>query len=130
MKAISIKQPWAWAILNGKLIENRNWHSNYRGKLLIHASKAFDYNGQRWLMENEDLFTIPVPFIKDYKTGGFIGKTFMVDCVCNYTSPFFFGPWGFVFENTKPIDFIPYKGQLGIFNVPDNLFDIDKEVLK
>ena len=40
MKALSIRQPWAWAILHaGKRIENRDWRScHYRGPLLIHAS--------------------------------------------------------------------------------------------
>jgi hypothetical protein len=39
--ALSIRQPWAWAILHaGKRIENREWRScKYRGPILIHASK-------------------------------------------------------------------------------------------
>lgn len=43
MKALSIRQPWAWAILNaGKRIENRDWRGppSYRGPLLIHAAKG------------------------------------------------------------------------------------------
>ncbi len=58
MKALSIKQPWAWAILNaGKDIENRNWKTNFRGKFYIHASKKFDKSGYLWLKENaEELF--------------------------------------------------------------------------
>jgi len=43
MKTISIRQPWAWAILHaGKRIENRDWRAapSYRGSLLIHASKG------------------------------------------------------------------------------------------
>jgi hypothetical protein len=39
--ALSIRQPWAWAILNaGKRIENREWRGGckYRGPVLIHAS--------------------------------------------------------------------------------------------
>lgn len=43
MKALSIKQPWAWAIANGhKTIETRTWPTNYQGELLIVASKAPD----------------------------------------------------------------------------------------
>lgn len=39
--ALSIRQPWAWAILHaGKTIENRDWRScKYRGPVWIHASK-------------------------------------------------------------------------------------------
>lgn len=39
--ALSIRQPWAWAILHaGKRIENREWRGgcSYRGPVLIHAS--------------------------------------------------------------------------------------------
>jgi len=38
-RALSIRQPWAYAILHlGKDIENRPWRTNFRGPLLIHAS--------------------------------------------------------------------------------------------
>jgi len=41
MKAISIRQPWAWLIVNGyKDIENRSWPTKFRGRVLIHASKG------------------------------------------------------------------------------------------
>ena len=42
MKAISVRNPWAWAICHGgKRVENREWKypPTYRGPLLIHASK-------------------------------------------------------------------------------------------
>ena len=41
MKALSIRQPWAWLILHGgKDIENRDWATRFRGRVLIHASKG------------------------------------------------------------------------------------------
>src|SRR3990167_9411398 len=41
MKALSIRQPWAWLILHaGKDIENRGWPTSFRGRFLIHASKG------------------------------------------------------------------------------------------
>jgi hypothetical protein len=36
---LSVWQPWAWAIFHGKPIENRNWPTPYRGRLLIHSAK-------------------------------------------------------------------------------------------
>ena len=40
MKALSVKQPWAWLIAQGyKTVENRVWYTSHRGDLLIHASK-------------------------------------------------------------------------------------------
>lgn len=42
MKALSIRQPWAHAILHlGKRVENRDWAGcSYRGPILLHASKT------------------------------------------------------------------------------------------
>ena len=39
MLALSIRQPWAWLILRaGKDVENRDWSTKVRGRVLIHAS--------------------------------------------------------------------------------------------
>lgn len=41
--ALSVQQPWAELLISGlKDVENRLWHTRYRGPLLIHASKMFD----------------------------------------------------------------------------------------
>lgn len=46
MKALSIRQPWAWLIVAGyKDIENRSWPTNFRGRVYIHASRKFDEVG-------------------------------------------------------------------------------------
>src|SRR5436189_5084024 len=38
MKALSVRQPWAWLIVNGyKDIENRDWATKRRGRIWIHA---------------------------------------------------------------------------------------------
>jgi hypothetical protein len=38
MRALTVKQPWAWAILHaGKDIENRGWRTHYKGPLVIHS---------------------------------------------------------------------------------------------
>lgn len=44
MKALTVRQPWAWAILHGKSPENRthNIAGGYRGPLAIHASLTRD----------------------------------------------------------------------------------------
>jgi hypothetical protein len=39
--ALSLREPWLWAVLHfGKHIENRKWHTSYRGPVLLHASKT------------------------------------------------------------------------------------------
>jgi len=119
MKAISIKQPWAITIFRGKDIENRTKPSKYRGPLLIHASLRSDREGRAFIEK-----TFPDVYRKFdfYVLGCIIGKVAMVDCVTDHPSRWFFGPYGYVFEN--PVLFrkpIPYKGKLGLFNIPDNL---------
>lgn len=40
-RALTIRNPWAWAIINGhKDVENRSWQTDYRGQLYIHAGLA------------------------------------------------------------------------------------------
>ena len=42
MKAISLWQPWASAIVAGlKRVETRSWATSYRGPLIIHAAKKW-----------------------------------------------------------------------------------------
>lgn len=41
MRAISLRQPWAHAVVHfGKTLENRRWSTKYRGPILIHAAKG------------------------------------------------------------------------------------------
>ena len=117
IKAISIKQPWAWAILYGKPVENRTWASHYTGTLYIHASKTFDFHGYNWLVKNQSLFKAELPHPDTYFFGGIIGKVNMIDCVSYHPSPFFFGPWGHVYDSPEPLPFFPCKGKLGMFEV-------------
>jgi hypothetical protein len=43
MLAVSVRQPWAWAIARGhKAVENRDWDTRFRGALAIHASLRVD----------------------------------------------------------------------------------------
>ncbi|NUR59423.1 MAG: ASCH domain-containing protein [Catenulispora sp.] len=48
MQALTVRQPYAWAIAHaGKTIENRSWSTSYRGLLAIHAALTFDQVGAR-----------------------------------------------------------------------------------
>ena len=118
MKALSILQPWAWAILNlGKDIENRHWRTHFRGRFLIHTGKGFDSSGAEWLASRFP-GRVPPPH---YDRGGIVGSAVLRDCVRASTSQWFFGEYGFVLQGVKPISFIPYRGELGFFDVPDNV---------
>jgi hypothetical protein len=45
-KALTVKQPWAWAIIRGlKTVENRSRPTKHRGTLYIHAGKGWAEEG-------------------------------------------------------------------------------------
>lgn len=119
MKAISIKQPWAYAILHlGKNIENRTWKTNYRGRVLIHASKNFDNIGFQAMIKICPYLDFKLlNSIKNSPRGCIVGAIDIVGCVSYSTTSWFFGPYGWVLENPQSISPIPYKGQLGFFDV-------------
>lgn len=126
MKALSIRAPWAWCILNaGKIIENRSQKTNYRGQLLIHVSKTWSSEDLKEAQKRTDLL---IPARGQLNLGACIGIIDLVDC---YYSPEIYGQWGFadcyhlVIKNPHPICRFYHKGQLGFFDVPDNLIDFD-----
>jgi hypothetical protein len=117
MKTLSIKQPWAWLIANGlKDIENRDWRypPKFRGPLLIHAGKRPTILDDRFI-ELCRRRRIMIP--DDLPLGGIVGQAEIVDVVTASSSPWFFGPLGFVLRKARPLSFMPYKGQLGFFEV-------------
>jgi len=119
MKALSIRQPWAWLILNGgKDIENRSWPTRFRGPFLIHAAKGMtreEYEGAADVAAGQG---ITLPDFKDLERGGIVGQAEIVDCVDRDPSPWFFGDYGFVLKNVKPLPFRECKGALGFFTPP------------
>lgn len=117
-KALAIRQPWAWAILHaGKNVENRSWHTSFRGPICIHASKGMHRSD---VSEFEGLFgldwQIDMPDFDALPRGGIVGTANIVDCVPDMTSKWFFGPWGFVLTDIEPVPFIPVRGLLGFFD--------------
>lgn len=92
MKAITLKQPWAYLVCSGvKDIENRTWKcpEKHIGKrVLIHASKTsyrFD-NFYDSPLSNDQLLALPD--IIQYPTihSAIIGCVRIVDCVINHPS--------------------------------------------
>lgn len=114
MKTLSIRQPWAWAIVTGrKDIENRKWNTKIRGNVLIHAGLKVDPYGMEYLKS----LGIDVP--KDLPTGAIVGHVHIIDVVTSSDSKYFFGPYGFVLLNAFEFEpTIPCKGKLGFFDVP------------
>lgn len=114
MKALSIQQPWAYAILHsGKDIENRDWPTRLRGRVLIHAGKKIDKESIEILEYEYSVLITPDMLV----TGGIIGSVEIMDCVTSSKSKWFFGKYGFVLRKPIVLQFMPCRGQLGFFDV-------------
>ena len=117
MKTLSLKQPFAELILQGKKkIELRKWNTKFRGEFLIHSSKIPDKESMIKFGFND----LPLGFI--------IGKANLID-VKNYKSEeehkkdnnlhlvtSLWGNYGFVLEDIKRIEPIPAKGKLNFWD--------------
>lgn len=118
LKALSIRQPWAWLILSGhKTVENRNWATRFKGPVLIHAAKGMT----RGEYEAAALFAlqrgVQVPAFHNLERGGLVGVAEIVGCVSASVSPWFQGPFGFVLGAVRRLPFVPCAGALGFFDV-------------
>ena len=131
MKVLTIREPWASLIINGfKEYEFRNWKTNYRGKILIHAGS----------LENDmvDKFR---DYNLTYNMGYIIGEIELVDSILvdtlfneklrkkdivvyggsNHTEKY-----AWKLENIKKYDKpIPVKGSLGLWNYYNELEIMD-----
>jgi len=121
MKVLSLKQPYAELILQGKKkIELRKWNTHFRGEFLIHSSLTPDKIAMRKFGFNE----LPLGFV--------VGKANIVD-VKKYDNDidFFkdknlhlanksFGGFGFLLEDVGRTELIPVKGQLNFWNFQGN----------
>lgn len=128
MKALSIMQPWAWLIVNGhKDVENRQWkETNYglkfRGKFLVHAGKKVDGGKREYPDFCEDMledFGITLPKFDDLQLGGIVGMSEVLDIVDEYPQSRWkmSGTKGLILGRSRVLPFMPYKGQLGFFDV-------------
>ncbi len=128
IKALSLKQPYAWLIANGYLlVDDRTWGTGYRGSMLIHASKGIYQEYYDYLVANTD---IPLPDKDKLGYGGVVGIAKLILCARPDEAPstltreqrtHFSGVprdgFGFLFENAKPLPLLPCPGKLGIFEI-------------
>lgn len=115
MKALSLRQPWASLVADGrKTIETRTWRTRYRGPLAIHASAR--------------------PY-EDLPTGGIVAVAWLYGCrpmeaddedaacIALYDRA---NAW--LLANIKPVPLIPCKGRLGLWTPPEEILCILPEV--
>lgn len=127
-KALSFKQPFAWLIANGYLmVDDRTWGTQYRGPVLIHASKGLYKEYYDYLKSNTE---IPLPPKDKLEYGGVVGIANLVLCcrpgelpegVSQEQRAHYGGvhqkSFGLLFEQAAPLALMPCRGKLGIFEI-------------
>lgn len=126
--SLSIRQPWAWLIVNGyKDIENRTWPTRFRGRVLIHAGATMtraDYEACAIFWQGSELSeetayklmgNFPTFEMLKHQCGGTVGEAEITNCVTASDSPWFVAEYGFVMRNQKILPFHKCKGMLGFF---------------
>jgi len=124
MKCISVHQPWADLIVDRGRPEIRCWNTKYRGRLLIHAGIKIEHRecarlgltpratgaiiGVVELVETEQLSSKRWEELKSqtHEIGG--------RCYGNKTFAWFFK------NHRRFPESIPFRGKLGLFEVPDS----------
>lgn len=134
MPVLSIRQPWAWLIVNGhKDVENREWATRFRGPVLIHAGKTFTRAYYEEVKEDLDfLFADHAPVLPAFdniERGGVVGMATISDCVQRSDSLWFTGRFGFVLTDQRRLPFHPCAGKLGFFDaeIPASLLRVSTE---
>jgi ASCH domain len=123
-QALSVRQPWAYAILHGgKNIENRTWPTQLRGTIAIHAGRTMEPNDIdeffRFLDERRLSGTwLTRAAVESLPRGAVVGTVDIVGCVRESDSPWFEGPFGFVLENPRPVIPVACRGSQKFFDLP------------
>lgn len=140
MKALSVRNPWAWLIVRPDIvdeearrqaymdgaikdIENRSRRTNFRGRFLIHASLGMthrEYDDVRDFLVTVAL-DIVLPPLHELQFGGIVGSATLVDCVDSSASRWYMGQKGYVLCDARACPFISCKGALGFFEVPEDV---------
>lgn len=120
--ALSIRQPWAWAIVSGlRDVENRSWSPNnmainFRGWVAIHAASPMtesDYEAAAKFIEYVSGRQAPPPAL--LPRGAIVGWAHVVDVATSHGSRWFTGPYAAIFANPKPCHPIPAAGGANLF---------------
>jgi hypothetical protein len=114
LRALSIRQPWAWLIVNGlKDIENKSFRIHRRDPLLIHAGlNLAGYTEKIELVKRKYGISVPL----EPEVGGIVGVVDVIDCVESHESQWLDkGFFGWVLANPRRLRFRSCKGALGLF---------------
>lgn len=129
--ALSIQQPWAWAIIRPDItdpgeraaayaagiikdIENRTWPTKIRGRVLVHTGKTIDKGAYPYLAREFPWLKVPPP--EELPTFGVVGTVEITGCVRQSSSRWFGGDYGFVLAEALPLPFKAMPGKLKFFH--------------
>ncbi|MFD6534871.1 ASCH domain-containing protein [Streptomyces goshikiensis] len=126
VRALTVRQPWAWALLNGKSVENRSWPipAGLTGStVLLHAGKDID----RAALRDPRVATLPGLPARSALPTGVITAVGRLDG-CHFAKDGCCAPWGepevYHWELTglqalpEPV---PAAGKLGLWRPPADL---------
>jgi hypothetical protein len=132
VKAISLRQPWAWLVVaadgyqNPKRVENRNWMPSYRGPLLIHAARTVELDAAAAIVKRRpDLANIELPatWEQEGMRGGIVGVAYLVTVNVPSANEWYDRRYrfGWHLEHAYPLPFAPWLGLPGLFDIDENL---------
>lgn len=151
LHCLSIRQPWLWLITHPEVlttcnipvkdIENRDWTTNLRDDLLLHAGVAVDtdlfsrgkldrsYFVYKFGRDGDALYAAMPQRKEDYPRGAIAGLARLSDVVIESPSPWFCGRYGWVLSSARAFETpIPYRGALKIFSIPASVLKPDESV--
>lgn len=124
MEALSVRQPWAWLIVQRrKLFENRDWSHGYparrkvvHGKrILIHAAAGMTRDEYAACLAIAGEYGVEIPAFADLRRGGIVGWAVIQAWRERRPNlPFAFGS-GIELNTAGALGFMPCKGALGFF---------------
>jgi hypothetical protein len=119
MKALTVKAPWAWAIIHaGKDVENRTWTTSYRGSMAIHASIGCARAYWVWARDWMAAIDVEMPELDELVKGCVIGTVTLVDCVRESGRRWGMSDnWHWILRNPKPCQPRFVRGSLGLWTL-------------
>jgi hypothetical protein len=130
--AISVRQPWAWAIVHaGKDVENRSKAAIYKGgmsaaigtRIAVHAAKGMTRTEYDIAAAMIRKIAGDCPQAHELARGGIVGTVHVTGVTSHHKvqiSRWFFGPWALKLAEAEPCSFVGATGALGLFRWQPN----------
>lgn len=119
VKTLTIRQPWAWLIVNGlKDVENRSWSTRYRGPLVIQSAARIGNRSEFFALcrdiERETGKRLPA----DFTLGSTEGIVTLSDIITNSRSIWAYdGDYHWILTNPIRLPNISISGKLGLWDL-------------